>query len=91
MLVFNNLFIGKRKDKAKYERLSQTNGYKLVRQKIYKDNMSSFIEFDPLTMEIIWEYRGEEKDEFFSLASGSNQRLPNGNTLITESDQGRAL
>lgn len=91
MLVFNNLFIEKRKDKAKYERLSQTNGYKLVQQKIYKDNMSSVIEFNPLTMEIIWEYRGEEKDEFFSLASGSNQRLPNGNTLITESDQGRAF
>lgn len=91
MLVFNNLFIDERADKAKYERLIQTNGYKLVRQKIYKDNKSNVMEFDPLTMEIIWEYREEEKNKFFSLASGSNQRLPNGNTLITESDQGRAF
>jgi hypothetical protein len=42
-------------------------------------------------MEIKWEYRGEEKNSFFSLASGSNQRLANGNTLITESDRGRAF
>jgi outer membrane protein assembly factor BamB len=91
MMVFNNLYIKKREDKAEFDRLTNTNGYKLVNQKIYEDDMSSIMEFDPLTMEIKWEYRGEEKNSFFSLASGSNQRLANGNTLITESDRGRAF
>jgi len=59
--------------------------------KIYKDNKSSIIELDPLKMEIIWEYTGDEDNLFFSLAFGSCQRLPNGNTLITESDRGRVF
>jgi len=42
-------------------------------------------------MAIVWEYKGDEKNKFFSLASGSCQRLPNGNTLITESDRGRVF
>ncbi len=91
MLVFNNLYIEKRADKAEYERLIKTDGFRLVSGNIYKDNKSSVIEFDPLTMNIVWEYIGDEKNNFFSLASGSNQRLPNGNTLITESDRGRAF
>lgn len=91
MLVFNNLYIENRSNKTEFEMLTETNGYKLVNNKIYKDNKSSVIEFNPLTMEIIWEYKGDEKNKFFSLASGSNQRLPNGNTLITESDRGRVF
>lgn len=91
MLVFNNLYIEDRFDKAEFELLTQTNGYKLVEKKIYKDNASSIIEFNPLTMETIWEYKGDEENTFFSLASGSCQRLPNGNTLITESDRGRVF
>lgn len=91
MLVFNNLYIKQRPDRAEFEFLKRTNGYRLVDEKIYKDDMSSVIEFDPLTMEVIWEYKGDEKNRFFSLASGSCQRLTNGNTLITESDRGRAF
>jgi len=54
---------------------------------------SRIIEIDPITMEIIWEYyhrKGSnlmtsgENHKFFSLFLGSAQRLPNGNTLITE-------
>jgi len=91
MLVFNNLYLKKRADKAEYRRLLRTNGYKLVENKIYNDNQSSIIEFNPLYMAIVWEYKGDEKNKFFSLASGSCQRLPNGNTLITESDRGRVF
>ncbi len=93
MLLFNNLYIEQKSDKAEFELLRKTNGYKLVDQqkKIYKDNKSSIIELDPLKMEVIWEYTGDEDNPFFSLASGSCQRLPNGNTLITESDRGRVF
>jgi len=47
---------------------------------------SRVIELDPLTREIVWSY-GPRKG-FFSKTRGANQRLPNGNTLITESDTG---
>jgi hypothetical protein len=49
---------------------------------------SRVVEINPLTKELIWEYRAEPPEEFFSLKRGSNQRLPNGNTLIAESDRG---
>ncbi len=46
---------------------------------------SRILEIDPLNLDIVWSY---EADDFFSEARGSAQRLPNGNTLITESDSG---
>lgn len=49
---------------------------------------SRVIEIDPVTYEILWEYRG---DYFFTLSQGYAQRLDNGNTLITESEQGHAF
>lgn len=52
---------------------------------------SRVIEFDPLTQEIFWRYEGTDERPFYSEIGGSNQRLPNGNTLITESDYGRAF
>ena len=52
---------------------------------------SKVIEFNPITEELIWEYTGEKNHPFFSESCGTNQRLPNGNTLITESDNGRAF
>ncbi len=52
---------------------------------------SKVIEFNPLTQEIVWAYRGNDTNKFYSELIGSNQRLPNGNTLITESETGRAF
>ncbi len=52
---------------------------------------SRVLEFNPLTQEIVWAYRGDATNKFFSETCGSNQRLPNGNTLITESESGRAF
>ncbi len=49
-------------------------------------NRSQIIEFDPLTFEVRWRYA--PKMGFLSRFRGSAQRLPNGNTLITESDRG---
>jgi len=46
---------------------------------------SRVIEIDPISGEIEWLY---EDAGFFSEWRGSAQRLPNGNTLITESDTG---
>jgi hypothetical protein len=53
--------------------------------------MSRVIEFDPLDGRIVWCYEGSEKDVFCSEVRSCQQRLPNGNTLITESGPGRLL
>jgi len=52
---------------------------------------SAVIELDALSGEERWVYRADEPDEFFSSGIGSCQRLPNGNTLVTESTAGRAF
>ena len=52
---------------------------------------SRVVEFDPVTLDIVWDYHGEDPRDFYSRECGSNQRLANGNTLITESDGGRAF
>lgn len=49
------------------------------------------IEFDPLSLKTVWEYPGKKQDRLFSSIYGSQQRLPNGNTLISESNNGRIL
>lgn len=52
---------------------------------------SRVVEIDPVTLETVWEYSmtGTESFRFFSHYVSSAQRLPNGNTLITEGADGR--
>ncbi len=45
---------------------------------------SRVIEVHPLTEEIVWEYRSQDPEDFFSPYISGGQRLPNGNTLICE-------
>jgi hypothetical protein len=49
---------------------------------------SRVIEIVPLTKEIVWKYETNPSTSFFSHVMGAAQRLPNGNTLITESTKG---
>ncbi len=60
-----------------------------------RDN-SRVLEFDPQTLEITWQYpprmartAGPGSGSFYSSFVSSAQRLPNGNTLITEGQDGR--
>ncbi len=50
---------------------------------------SRAIEVDPQTMKIVWQYADGLNCAFFSPYMGAVQRLPNGNTFITESAMGR--
>jgi hypothetical protein len=52
---------------------------------------SRAIELDPLTGRIVWEYRAPIPKSFYTVNRGSAQRLPNGNTLIANSDDGTAF
>jgi hypothetical protein len=52
---------------------------------------SRVIEINPATGSIVWEYRANIPENFYSKWRGSNQRLLNGNTLICESENGRVF
>jgi hypothetical protein len=67
------------------------NGNMLVFDNLGNHGRSNVIEVDPLTQQVVWEYPGAGATGLLSETCGSAQRLPNGNTLITETDRGRAL
>lgn len=52
---------------------------------------SRIIEFDPATEAIRWSYAGDEQNPLSSLIRSTQQLLPNGNVLISESDGGRIV
>ncbi len=59
---------------------------------------SRVLEIDPATLEVVWQYTAEEAGnlrfdayKFYSPYISSAQRLPNGNTLITEGSDGRLI
>lgn len=51
--------------------------------------MSRVMEIDPATEEVVWSYVGTAEEPFSSEVRSAQDRLSNGNTLITESDAGR--
>lgn len=67
------------------------NGNLLIFDNGLGRDWSRVIELDPLRREIVWSYRAPHPYDFYTRGRGSNQRLPNGNTLITESDTGRVF
>ena len=52
-------------------------------------NYSRAVEVNPKTNRIEWEYKDNPPTEFYSGIQAGCQRLPNGNTLITEACRGR--
>jgi hypothetical protein len=52
---------------------------------------SRILELDPIEDNIEWQYTGSDEAPFSSATCGIADVLPNGNTLITESDNGRAF
>jgi len=55
---------------------------------VYQRAGSRVLEINPVTLELVWSYTNPR---FFSTNISSAQRLPNGNTLITEGAPGRLL
>lgn len=52
---------------------------------------SQVLEFDPITQDLAWSYQADSPEGFYAQVCGSNDRLPNGNTIITESTTGRVF
>ncbi len=67
------------------------NGHILVFDNGVRREYSRVLELDPRSGEIVWSYQAGQPEDFYSPARGSAQRLANGNTLICESDRGRAF
>lgn len=52
---------------------------------------SRVLELDPFSKQVLWSYGGSREEAFHSEGMGTQQRLPNGSTLITDSFSGRAF
>ena len=65
------------------------NGNILIFDNGVERQYSRLVELNPGTGEIEWEYVADPPESFFSSTRGSCQRLPNGNTLVCESNNGR--
>jgi hypothetical protein len=67
------------------------NGHILIFDNGNERGYSRIVQLDPITENIVWEYKAEPPEDFFTFGAGSAQRLPNGNTLICESNSGRVF
>ena len=54
-------------------------------------NYSRILELNPRTEKIVWKYEADPNESFYTRTRGGNQRLPNGNTLITETNKGHVF
>jgi hypothetical protein len=66
------------------------SGNVLIFDNYFRDGLSRVVEFDPGAKKIVWDYTNPG-EHFYSSYLGQCYRLPNGNTLIVESTQGRCL
>jgi hypothetical protein len=67
------------------------NGNLLLFENRKELRASRVVELLPMGTGAIWDYSSSSEDPFYSRSCGIAQRLDNGNTLITESDNGRAI
>jgi len=67
------------------------NGNVLIFDNGWHRGFSRIVELNPLTKKIVWEYKSDPPQQFFTIDRGGNQRLPNGNTLIAQSEKGRVF
>lgn len=81
----------KRPPQGQHDPQILANGHMLFFDNREDAGASVVMELDPLTDRTYWQYRGTPERPFYSKYCGSAQRLANGNTLITESDGGRAF
>jgi hypothetical protein len=67
------------------------NGHLLLFDNLGSPLGSRVLEYDPMSQGFPWRYPGVKGTPFFSEIRGMSQRLPNGNTLIVNSDGGEVF
>jgi outer membrane protein assembly factor BamB len=80
-----------RHDLEKPHQPSFVDGNLLVFDNGAERGYSRVLEIDPVNGGTVWEYTADPESAFFSLTRGGCQRLPNGNTLICESNKARVF
>lgn len=74
--------------KGQHDPVALEDGNLLLFDNLGRDGFARVLELDPLTRAVAWSWG---PPDFASYRLGANQRLPNGNTLITDSVNGVAL
>jgi hypothetical protein len=77
--------------RAQHDAQFLDNGHLLIFDNKGSASGSRVLEYDPLTQSIPWIYPGENNPPFFSNERGQCQRLPNGNTLVVNSSEGKII
>jgi len=77
--------------KAQHEPRLLPNGNLLLFDNKGQEGRSRVLEFHAVTDELRWAYQGSPEHPFYSATCGTASRLANGNTLVVESDNGRAF
>jgi len=77
--------------RLQHEPVMLSDGHLLLFDNRGKRRRSGVLELDPATGEVLWEYRRAEPDAFYSASCGTAHRLANGNTLVSETEAGRAF
>jgi hypothetical protein len=67
------------------------NGHILIFDNGVRRQYTRVVELDPLSKKIVWSYEDEHRERFYSPVCGAVQRLPNGNTMITDTVGGRVF
>jgi hypothetical protein len=67
------------------------NGNILVFDNGSHRDFSRVLEIEPPSGRIVWSYEADPPQAFYTKFRGCNQRLPNGNTVICESERGRVF
>lgn len=67
------------------------NGHVLIFDNGLARGWSRGVEVDPTTDEVVWEWKAPNPEAFYTMARGASQRLPNGNTILVDSDHGHAF
>lgn len=74
--------------RAQHDAQFLENGHLLIFDNLGTPRGSRVLEYDPQTQALPWSYPQSEDPSFFTSERGMCQRLPNGNTLIVNSEPG---
>ncbi|MCC6796965.1 MAG: aryl-sulfate sulfotransferase [Candidatus Hydrogenedentes bacterium] len=74
-----------------HEPIVTPRGTIMMFDNIWCPGRSRVVEIDPSNNAIVWQYSGTPQQPFYSLTCSMVQYLPNGNLMVTSSDEGRAF
>lgn len=74
-----------------HEPIVTPRGTIMMFDNIWCPGRSRVVEIDPKDNTIVWQYAGTPQQPFYSLTCSMVQYLPNGELMVTSSDEGRAF